>query len=145
MAEMTEADRKAFEDLWGSVLEGTWASSKPAALVFWKDALAHARGKQEPVAWRLDYVGSARFTASSTDARISQEQSNATVTALYAAPPAESEEVTRLREALLSIRELNKINEDGITLAVSEMIERTIIDALAASPAPARIEGGEDE
>lgn len=120
MTEMTEADRKAFD-----AFEAQYGPLNSTAKAAWRDALTHARGKQDPVGPdRAMYVCSScsqeggdfclyprdMMRASSGEwycedcAREAAWADGRDADAklplppeLYAAPPAESEEVARLR------------------------------------------------
>ncbi len=163
MSGMNKADQRVFEEWWDSDVRIPTAAIKVAELAFAAGraharagqeeerrfcvldvttALAHAGGAQEPAAYILSpkhgisrrhvliWPKAARMMSLISD--------NIDLTALYTAPPAESEEVARLLEALHEIRELNMaVSEDGSCWAVSDMIEQTIVAALAARSAPA--------
>ncbi len=110
MTELSEADRKAFEEWWGINFPFEEYNTKCAARSAWQAALTHARGEQqEPAAWQwrglkgdteptswMPQVSTARPT---WEALVARDPSKYRIEerALYAAPPAEREELARLR------------------------------------------------
>lgn len=112
MTDMTEADREAFEAWWRQ--EGTFHTDEELADQSWHAALAHARGKQDGEAWNVSaresdgrtYLNLKRMDGVSvsfscqTNSAIGETIASQVVKLFaeqYAAPPAESTEVARLR------------------------------------------------
>lgn len=160
MTEMTEADRKAFEEWVGGVLlkdgDGNYMSTHTAVCFhIYQAALTHARGKQEPVGreWRglekgaepTPWMPHNHVMRSNWEVLVKRKPSKYQIEErpLYAAPPAESEELTRLRAALSDLVSwfdtpprhgvlyIIDAGETGARAAVAEARA-----AIAASPAP---------
>lgn len=150
MTDMTEADRMALKEAVSNVALEDMTDNEIAS-TFWQAALTHARGKQDPLGYivpasieTLTFYPSTKLFADGSDGRLLP---------VYLAPPAESEELARLRadnarltEALLFYADEDTYNVKYETepcgccgssrIDIDDDQGETARAALAASPAP---------